>query len=82
MLEVYSKTHLSPASLSFLNQAFKSTLNFPPDTMNPVKILKGWPLQDAPSELVQLWYKSFQKADSVAGFLRKTSSEQDFEYLY
>jgi len=27
--------------------------------MNHVKIFKGWPLQDAPSKLVQLWYKSF-----------------------
>ena len=27
--------------------------------MNHVKIFKGGPLQDAPSKLVQLWYKSF-----------------------
>jgi len=27
--------------------------------MNHVKILKGWPPRDAPSKLVQLWYKSF-----------------------
>jgi len=31
----------------------------PPDPMNHVKIFNWWPLQDAPSELVQLWYKSF-----------------------
>jgi len=31
----------------------------PPAPMNHVKIFKGWPLQDAPSKLVQLWYKSF-----------------------
>jgi len=30
-------------------------------TMNRVKIFKGWPLQDAPLKLVQLWYKSFEK---------------------
>jgi len=27
--------------------------------MNDVQIFKGWPSQDAPSELVQLWYKTF-----------------------
>jgi len=27
--------------------------------MNHVRIFKGWPLQDAPSKLVRLWYKSF-----------------------
>ena len=26
--------------------------------MNHVKIFKGWPPRDAPSKLVQLWYKS------------------------
>ena len=31
----------------------------PPAPMNHVKIFKGWPLRDAPSKLVQLWYKSF-----------------------
>jgi len=30
-----------------------------PYPMNHVKIFKGWPLQDAPWKLVQLWYKSF-----------------------
>jgi len=25
--------------------------------MNHVKIFKGWPPQDTPSKLVQLWYK-------------------------
>jgi len=28
-----------------------------PAPVNHVKIFKGWPLRDAPSELVQLWYK-------------------------
>ena len=28
-----------------------------PAPMNHAKIFKGWPPQDAPSELVQLWYK-------------------------
>jgi len=27
--------------------------------MNHVKIFKGWHPRDAPSELVQLWYKKF-----------------------
>ena len=31
----------------------------PPAPMNHVKIFEGWPLRDAPSELVQLWYKTF-----------------------
>jgi len=31
----------------------------PPAPMNHVKIFKGWPPQDAPSTLAQLWYKSF-----------------------
>jgi len=30
-----------------------------PAPMNHVKIFKGWPPRDAPSELVQLWYKTF-----------------------
>jgi len=30
-----------------------------PAPMNHVKIFKGWPPQDAPSKLVQLWYKLF-----------------------
>jgi len=29
----------------------------PPAPMNHVKIFKGWPPQDTPSKLVQLWYK-------------------------
>jgi len=34
--------------------------NFPPTApINHVKIFKGWPPWDAPSKLVQLWYKSF-----------------------
>ena len=33
----------------------------PPAPMNHVKIFKGWPPRDAPSKLVQLWYKSFQQ---------------------
>jgi len=32
----------------------------PPAPMNHEKIFKGWPTQDAPSKLVQLWYKTFQ----------------------
>jgi len=31
----------------------------PPAPMNHVKIFKGWPPPDAPSKLVQLWYKTF-----------------------
>ena len=30
----------------------------PPAPMNHVKIFKGWPPRDAPSKLVQLWYKT------------------------
>jgi len=32
---------------------------YPPDPMNHVKILKGSPHREAPSKLVQLWYKTF-----------------------
>jgi len=32
----------------------------PPAPMNHLKIFKGWPPRDAPSTLVQLWYKSFR----------------------
>jgi len=31
----------------------------PPAPMNHVKIFKGWLPRDAPSKLVQLWYKTF-----------------------
>ena len=31
----------------------------PPAPMNHVKIFEGWPPQDAPSKLVQLWNKTF-----------------------
>ena len=31
----------------------------PPAPMNHVKIFKGWPPRNAPSKLVQLWYKTF-----------------------
>ena len=34
-------------------------IQYPPAPINHVKIFKGWPLQDALSKLVQLWYKSF-----------------------
>ena len=39
----------------------------PPAPMNSVKIFKGWPLQDAPSMLVQLWYKSFPPGRFLPG---------------
>jgi len=32
---------------------------YPPAPMNHVKRFKGWPPRDAPSKLVQMWYKSF-----------------------
>ena len=38
---------------------FTSVLSTPPAPINHVKIFKGWPPRDAPSKLVQLWYKSF-----------------------
>ena len=39
----------------------------PPDPMNHVRIFKGWALQDAPSKLVQLWYKSFPPGRFLPG---------------
>jgi len=38
-----------------------------PALMNHVKIFKGWPLQDAPWMLVQLWYKSFPPGRFLPG---------------
>jgi len=35
--------------------------------MDHVKIFKGWPLQDASSKLVQLWYKSFPPGRFLPG---------------
>ena len=42
-----------------VNSDFGRSYDGPPVPMNHVKIFKGWPLQDTPSKLVQLWYKSF-----------------------
>ena len=47
---------------------------YPPDPVNYVKIFKGWPLQDALSKLVQLFYKScsnFNKADFCLDSMKK-----------
>ena len=40
---------------------------YPPAPMNHLKIFKGWPLQDAPWWLVQLWYKSFPSGRFLPG---------------
>jgi len=45
-----------------------------PAPMNHVKIFKGWPPQDAPSRLVQLWYKSFPP-DHVVWWKWKTQPD-------
>jgi len=39
----------------------------PPAPMNHVKKIKGWPLQDAPAKLVQLWYKTFPPGRFLPG---------------
>ena len=39
----------------------------PPDPMNHVKIFKGWPLQETPFGLVQLWYKSLPPGRFLPG---------------
>jgi len=36
-----------------------SNVGFPPAPMNHVKRFKGCPPRDVPSELIQLWYKTF-----------------------
>jgi len=46
-------------SVSHAASLFVCFQAIPPAPMKHIKILKGWPLRDAPSELVQLWYKSF-----------------------
>ena len=38
-----------------------ATIARPPAHMNHVKIVKGWPPRDAPSKLVQLWYKTSER---------------------
>jgi len=40
------------------------TRDDPPAPMIHVKIYKGWPPRDAPSKMVQLWYKTFQPDQS------------------
>jgi len=40
-------------------QIRKFSRQFPPAPINHVKIFKGWSLLDAPSKMVQLWYKTF-----------------------
>jgi len=43
--------------------------------MNHLKIIKGWPPRDAPSKLVQLWFRSFpydQRGPSVVIWKLKT----------
>ena len=48
------------ANYDFYIQQLENELwQVPPAPMNHVKIIKGWPPQDAPLKLVQLWYKSF-----------------------
>jgi hypothetical protein len=41
--------------------------------MNHVKIFKGWPSQDAPSKLVQLWYKTFPTDQHGQVEMKKTT---------
>jgi len=48
---------LTPAAGSIFRPL--SQTHIPPALMNHVKIFKGLSPQDAPSKLVQLWYKSF-----------------------
>jgi len=37
----------------------------PPAPMNHVQIFKGWPPRDAPSKLVQLWYKTVARGANL-----------------
>jgi len=56
----YSHAHVHTLSLARARtHAYARTHANPPAPMNHVKIFKGWPPRDAPSELVQLWYKIF-----------------------
>ena len=48
-----------PLAGSYVMHFRQREVLYPPAPMNHVKIFKGWPLRDAPSKLVQLWYKSF-----------------------
>jgi len=44
---------------TWLIHAFDNSCSNPPAPMNHVKIFKGCTPRDAPSKLVQLWYKTF-----------------------
>ena len=46
---------------------------YPPAPMNHVTKFKGWPPQDAPSGLVQLWYKTFPLDRFLSGGNKKTN---------
>jgi len=41
--------------------------------MNHVKIFKGWPPRHAPSELVQLWHKTFPPDQRGQVEMKKTT---------
>ena len=47
--------------------------SLPPAHMNHVKIFKGWPLRDAPSMLVQLWYTTFPPDRFLSGGNEQTN---------
>jgi len=66
-----SCAHICARLLQLLAQSLIGSPGTLPDPMNHVKIFKGWPLQDAPSKLVQLWFKSFQKEDFCLAEMKK-----------
>jgi len=48
-----------------------ATRQYSPAPMNHIEKFKGWPLRDAPSELVQLWYKTFLPDRFLSGEMKK-----------
>ena len=56
---VYTYMHIYICICTYKHIGLHALRAGPPAPMNHVKTFKGWPLRDAPSELVQLWYKTF-----------------------
>ena len=65
MIRLQSESRSCIKLFKIVNPTF--SVYIPPAPMNHVKIFKGWPLQDAPSNLVQLFYTSFPEGRFLPG---------------
>ena len=57
----------------FFSTVMCTSCTYPPAPMNHVKIFKGCPPRDAPSLLVQLWYKTFPPDQRGLAEMKKPS---------